>query len=701
MIVGAPGTLALGTNTPTGAAYFFEFSTESSSWSQLGTIIRGEEDIYAANEQFGAAVSTSGVYRVVVGAPARNEGDGGVYTFELDKGTMTWTRPAATGLIFSNSSRELLGSAISISFDGERMIAGAPAARGESGRVLAYQWNVGGSEWIQVADLPGNPGDGFGSSVACLSLRGDVFAAGAPSGSSGGGIIRVFKKMEGSMEFLQLGPEIIGEDGDGLGAPGSIAGSVSGDRMVLLAGTVTGRVRRFEYANDGWKESMNPIDTGLSQAITGLSSDDQSLRVIVGASSANTAAVYAVSSNSSPSSPESPAPALQPTATGTAVPSELSLPPAASPVPSPLPSLSWSLSSTFPTDSRTNLGVSVSLVSLLMAAGATTGAGFVNIYQRSGSEWVLQTPINGNEQGSRFGESVDFNPSEGGLVVGAPGTLAEGTSTAQGAAYYYSFTNSEWTERGGAIRGDNDVYAANEDFGYSVAASGTEILVIGAPKSSYGNVIERGRAYSFSFDSTSSSWLQRGSGTSAMGEAASDQFGAAVDISADGSTMVVGAPGQSSGAGAFYVYTWDGADWTQISKVSGEGSDALGESVMLLSSDDGSVVAAGGPGHNGGSGIIRVYQLQGGSYVPMGRSIIGEAGDRLGSHKSLSGSADAVIAGTAGGSVKTFIYDSGIWSQNAQVVSTGANAGVSLSGSTTLGSFVAGTSGDVQVYSMA
>jgi hypothetical protein len=122
---------------------------------------------------------------------------------------------------------------------------------------------------------------------------------------------------------------------------------------------------------------------------------------------------------------------------------------------------------------------------------------------------------------------------------------------------------------------------------------------------------------------------------------------------------------------------------------------------MFLSSDDGSVVAVGGPGYNGGSGIIRVYQLQGGSYAPMGRPITGDAGDRLGSSKSLSGSADAVIAGTAGGIVKTFFYDSGVWIQDPNVISTGSSTGIALSGSTTLGSFVAGMSGDVQVYSAA
>jgi hypothetical protein len=89
------------------------------------------------------------------------------------------------------------------------------------------------------------------------------------------------------------------------------------------------------------------------------------------------------------------------------------------------------------------------------------------------------------------------------------------------------------------------------------------------------------------------------------------QFGRAIALSSDGSTLAVGAIGESSaatgiggnqddrsaaGAGAVYVFTWSGATWTQQAyvKASNTGvSDGFGQSVAL--SADGSTLAVGAP----------------------------------------------------------------------------------------------------------
>jgi FG-GAP repeat len=688
MVVGAPGTVANGTNVATGAAYYYELSADSSSWNQVGSVIRGEEDIFAVDEYFGSSVAQGGIYRVVVGAGNRNNGDGAIYTFSLDETTMVWSRIATTGLISNNSTGERLGSTVSMSYDGGRMIAGAPGANDYSGRVLSYQWKTDTSEWTQVAEFPGDPSESFGSCTVCLSVSCDTFAVGGPGASSWSGVIRVYKLVEGSVEFRQFGPDILGSEGENLGSAGSITGSVNGQLVVILAGTTDGRVHRYESSGGDWLKTTGAIDTGLSEPITALSTDAQSANVIVGSVFAESVAVYSMASDVD----------VTPTTTPISAPTPSSPSPSAAPPPS-----SWSLSTTFPASQGSNLGVSVALVSLLMAAGATSGSGYVNVYQRAGSGWTFQAAINGTEQSSRFSEAIDFNPSDGGLLVGAPGTLAEGTSTSQGAAYYYSFTSSSWAQRGGVIRGDTDVYAANEDFGYSVAVSGNEDLAIGAPRSSVENIIERGRVYTFAFDASSASWARKGSGSTTLGEAGSDFYGSSVDVSADGSTLVVGAPGHSSGAGAIYIYSWSGSDWVLVSKFTGEASESFGDSVVVLSTTDGSVVAGGGMRSSGGSGVIRVYQLQSGTYAPMGSPIVGAAGDGLGSAKSLAGSTDGILAGTLSGDVKSFAYNpgTGTWDQSSAAVATGASAGLAISGSSTLGSFVAGTSGDVQIYGLA
>jgi hypothetical protein len=80
---------------------------------------------------------------------------------------------------------------------------------------------------------------------------------------------------------------------------------------------------------------------------------------------------------------------------------------------------------------------------------------------------------------------------------------------------------------------------------------------------------------------------------------ASDFFGLAVSLSADGLRLAVGAPQQgtpAAGAGAVYVFVWSGSAWTQeayIKASNAAGTDQFGTSVTL--SSDGSRLAVGAP----------------------------------------------------------------------------------------------------------
>mmetsp|Transcript_59395 Transcript_59395/g.70808 ORF Transcript_59395/g.70808 Transcript_59395/m.70808 type:complete len:92 (+) Transcript_59395:121-396(+) len=87
-------------------------------------------------------------------------------------------------------------------------------------------------------------------------------------------------------------------------------------------------------------------------------------------------------------------------------------------------------------------------------------------------------------------------------------------------------------------------------------------------------------------------------------------------MSSDGNTLAIGAPynnGNGFWSGHVRVYTFDGADWTQIgSDIDGEESyDASGYSVAM--SSDGNTLAIGALGNavNGNySDSVRVYKLQ-------------------------------------------------------------------------------------------
>ncbi len=98
------------------------------------------------------------------------------------------------------------------------------------------------------------------------------------------------------------------------------------------------------------------------------------------------------------------------------------------------------------------------------------------------------------------------------------------------------------------------------------------VLAVGFP--SNGAVNTNGLVKVFKW--SGSSWIQLGSDIT--GEAACDQFGAAVSISNNGRILAIGAPqndGGGSNAGSVRIYNWNDTTWTQ------EGSDIDGNSSNL------------------------------------------------------------------------------------------------------------------------
>jgi len=96
--------------------------------------------------------------------------------------------------------------------------------------------------------------------------------------------------------------------------------------------------------------------------------------------------------------------------------------------------------------------------------------------------------------------------------------------------------------------------------------------------------------------------------------AADDAYGRAVAI--DGNTVVVGAPlddnEHGTDAGAVYVYTFDGLNWTQQAKLlagSSSAGDQFGTSVSIYSD----YIVAGAPLH-GSSGMAYVFHLDNGTW---------------------------------------------------------------------------------------
>ena len=164
------------------------------------------------------------------------------------------------------------------------------------------------------------------------------------------------------------------------------------------------------------------------------------------------------------------------------------------------------------------------------------------------------------------------------------------------------------------------------------------------------------------------------------GEAAGDQMGRSVSLSADGSRLAIGATyndDNGTDSGHVRVYRWSGTNWVQIgADINGEAADDYsGGSVAL--SFEGNRVAIGASGNDGNgtdSGHVRVFQWSGTAWTQLGNDIDGEAAkDYSGNMGSLALSSDgsrvAIGAfgnddnGNSAGHVRVYQWSGTAWTQ--------------------------------------
>ena len=259
------------------------------------------------------------------------------------------------------------------------------------------------------------------------------------------------------------------------------------------------------------------------------------------------------------------------------------------------------------------------------------------------------------------------------FVVGAPFNGGNGIDSGHVRVYKYSSTFTSYAQVGLDINGE----AAGDWFGNSVgiAADGTT-FVVGA-RYNDGNGVDSGHVRVFKYSSTVNSYSQVGMDIN--GEAAGDQFGWSVSISADGSTFVVGAPfndgnGDSSGHVRVYKYNSTVASYSQLGlDINGEAAlDYFGSSVSI--SADGSTFVVGALRNDGNgfdSGHVRVYKYNSTlkTYSQVGLDIDGEAAnDIFGSSVSISADGTTFIAGAylndgngdRSGHVRVYKYSSAV-----------------------------------------
>jgi Secretion system C-terminal sorting domain len=278
--------------------------------------------------------------------------------------------------------------------------------------------------------------------------------------------------------------------------------------------------------------------------------------------------------------------------------------------------------------------------------GTAAAAGHVRIYNWNGSSWVqVGSDIDGEADDNWSGYSVSLSSDGSRVAIGA--NRNDGDGTLAGHVRVYHWDGSSWSQVGSDIDGE----ANGDQSGWSVSLSSDGSRVAIGAIYNDGTASSAGHVRVYDWDS--SSWSQVGSDID--GEAGDDQSGYFVSLSSDGSSVAIGAPyndGNGTSAGHVRVYDWDGSSWVQVgSDIDGEAaSDESGRSVSL--SSDGSRVAIGANGNDGtasNAGHVRVYDLDGDSWVQVGSDIDGEAAeDRSGHSVSLSSNGNGVAIGANG-----------------------------------------------------
>lgn len=162
-------------------------------------------------------------------------------------------------------------------------------------------------------------------------------------------------------------------------------------------------------------------------------------------------------------------------------------------------------------------------------------------------------------------------------------------------------------------------------------------------------VDDRGASYPLRIDPL----VQQAELTPADG-AAGDDFGSAVAVSADGSTVAVGSSGDASDTGAVYVFTEPVSGWAGVgapAKLTADGGaagDHLGASVAI--SSDGATIVAGAPGVSLNTGAVYVFNRSGAAWAT-GQDTAeltnssGSPGDKLGFSVAVSGDGLTVVTG--------------------------------------------------------
>ena len=297
-----------------------------------------------------------------------------------------------------------------------------------------------------------------------------------------------------------------------------------------------------------------------------------------------------------------------------------------------------------------------------------SGTGYVRVFSWNGVSWSqLGSDINGFS-GEDFGYSIAINAAGNRVVIGSPGSNANGGLS--GVVRVYSWNGSSWSMLGSNIFG-----SAGDRVGFSVSMNAVgDRIAVGAPYSSSGGA-NSGKVIIFTYNG--SSWAQ----TVFFAGAAGEQRGFSVSLNAAGDRIATGfnvSDSNGTDSGHVRVSTFDGISWVRLgTDIVGEAAaDQSGWSVALNAVGDKVIIGAPyNDGNGSNSGSARVYAWNGGTstttpWDKLGNDIDGEvSGDQSGFSVAINAIGDKIAiaapyndeSGVNSGHVRLYSWDGSSW----------------------------------------
>ena len=289
------------------------------------------------------------------------------------------------------------------------------------------------------------------------------------------------------------------------------------------------------------------------------------------------------------------------------------------------------------------------------------GKGKVRVFQYddASSKWAqLGDDLVGEDSEDTFGSTVALSGSGARLAVGAPYNDPTGLTNAGHVRVFEWKVSSGGVSKAWSQMGDDIDGVKNGDLsGWSVSISddGTRLAFGGIEQE--GNGAWKGHVRVYQWNAPANKWSQMG--TDFVGDEDQDLLGTSVSLSADGAHVAIGAKKHDgidpiTDKGQVKVYNFNGTSWNQLgADIDGdEQNDNSGTAVSL--SADGTRVAIGAPGNDGLSseaGHVKIFQYDAAldpAWSLVGTARYGEASDdNAGVSVSISDDGERLAVGSS------------------------------------------------------